>query len=364
MNVLHLLATGGTGGIETLCREYAEESQHRNIFLFIWKGGSTAEALKAAGKEVIVLNSNFQKTVNTFFSILKICKRSKIDVVIVQHASPISHVYAVLLRKMNKNLKIIAYAHGNAADMGGFENDKHARLKKAAIKLSLDNADRVIAISNSVKNSLISRFGTDKKKIDIVYNGVDLKKFKKNEIKNSFCKLIYVGRLIEQKGVQNTIEVLAQLPLHDKFHFNIIGDGYYRNTLEALVEKYDLRPSVTFWGTQKNVSEFLSEADIFIHLPEWEEGFGITIVEAMAAGLLVICRNTGAISEVVNNSVDGIVLSRDGFREELPQILLNIEHNPEKYVQVRKEAVKSAEKFSIEEYAKKMDSIVSKCRKS
>lgn len=54
-------------------------------------------------------------------------------------------------------------------------------------------------------------------------------------------------------------------------------------------------------GTRYNIPELLNDADIFIHMPEWEEGFGITIIEAMAAGVICVCSNNGAISEIINN---------------------------------------------------------------
>ena len=52
MKVLHMLSAGGTGGIETLCREYASFSKNDNVYIFLWSGGYNAKKIKDAGSNI------------------------------------------------------------------------------------------------------------------------------------------------------------------------------------------------------------------------------------------------------------------------------------------------------------------------
>ena len=93
------------------------------------------------------------------------------------------------------------------------------------------------------------------------------------------------------------------------FEFQIIGDGPYKTKLESLVKEQHLENKVVFLGTRYDVSQLLEKADIFVHVPIIEEGFGITIVEAMASGKLCICSNSGAISEIIENDGNGFLVN-------------------------------------------------------
>ena len=96
IKVLHLLAGGSTGGIESLIKDYNEKSKHENVFLFFFNGGVITDELINKGNKVYVLN----KTNKQFFSILKdfikICKENKIQVVISHHSSPLFKVLLII----------------------------------------------------------------------------------------------------------------------------------------------------------------------------------------------------------------------------------------------------------------------------
>lgn len=103
-------------------------------------------------------------------------------------------------------------------------------IRKKILSYSLRNADKTIAISQSVKNSLIKHLKTPEEKIQVIYNGTNIEKFSCpiRRLSNPL-KLIYVGRLIEEKGIQNTLKALTYFTPGMKYHFQIVGNGPYKN---------------------------------------------------------------------------------------------------------------------------------------
>ena len=158
MNVLHLLVKGEAGGIESLCRDYANYSNNKNVFAFL-KGVDSVNAvkMKKSGHTVIELNYSSQKAIGVWKNLNKQIKLYSIDEIVVHHASPILYLFAWGLKLKNSYLKIVAYAHCEAEDM--LSGSGKLSIKDKIIVHSFANSDKVIAISSAVRSSLIECFG-------------------------------------------------------------------------------------------------------------------------------------------------------------------------------------------------------------
>lgn len=356
MNVMHLLATAGTGGIETLCKDYNGHSKNNNVFVVLWgENGIIANSIRENGGTVIELNSSKKDITKVYKRLCVIVKEYSIEAVVVHHAAPIMHFYMQLLKVKYGNIKTIAYAHGAAEDMCRHNDSKGLTLRKAVLSLSLKNSTQVIAISNGVKKTLTSFLNVRPDKIKVIYNGTDTSRFVPNiNEKSVTIKLIYIGRLIKEKGVQTTLQCLSKLPKNFDWKFDIVGDGAFRHILEQQAVELGLTDRVSFLGNRNDVPELLKTHDIFIHMPEWEEGFGITIIEAMASGLLCICKVSGGIPEIIDNGINGILVHD---KDELTNTLTNIlfQGLNSSVSTIRENAVKKAELFDIKEYSRHLD---------
>ena len=124
------------------------------------------------------------------------------------------HIYMQLLKCHYRYLKTIAYAHGSAEDMCRHNDPNGLFIRKIILKASLKRSTKVIAISKDVKNSLIDYLRIPEDHISVIYNGIDTSRFTTNIQKDLHypARLIYVGRLIKEKGVQLTLEALSNLP--------------------------------------------------------------------------------------------------------------------------------------------------------
>lgn len=114
---------------------------------------------------------------------------------------------------------------------------------------------------------------------------------------------VYVGSLIERKGVDTLLESFALAVERDPsrpWHLTLVGDGPLREQLEARVAELGFGERVTFVGTvpPEEVGGYLRAADVLVHLSAYET-FGITIIEAAAAGLPVVVTRCGGPEETM-----------------------------------------------------------------
>ncbi|HJO91123.1 MAG TPA: glycosyltransferase [Anaerolineales bacterium] len=178
----------------------------------------------------------------------------------------------------------------------------------------------------------------------IVHPGVNTQYFRPNrESKSDVPTLIAVTRLVESKGLDDLVRACSVL--RDKelqFHCNIVGDGPVYHQLQSQIHNSSLGEYITLNGalTSVDIVQLLSEAWIFVlpcvrilggqgdHPGEFvsvvEDGIPSSIVEAMSVGLPVVTTDVGSLPEIVENSVNGIVISErdpDGLSEALLQLI-------------------------------------------
>ncbi|HTL48503.1 MAG TPA: glycosyltransferase [Verrucomicrobiae bacterium] len=181
---------------------------------------------------------------------------------------------------------------------------------------------RAIAISEPVGKSLAQGFGVPREKIRIVNNGVDVElldeqyqKLNAAEAKKSFGldprdKVVgIVARLVNDKGHEYLIRaaqsLLGRIP---DVRLLIVGDGRERMPLERLAVSLDLQKNVHFTGNLTDVPRALAAMDIFAFPATWREGFGLSIVEAMACAKPVIVTNIWALNSLIEDRKTGILV--------------------------------------------------------
>jgi glycosyltransferase involved in cell wall biosynthesis len=179
-------------------------------------------------------------------------------------------------------------------------------------------SDRIIAVSEAVKASVIHYDHISPKKIEVIYNGIDLsqgeQRINRSEVRAQLgirpeeMAIGVVARLEEQKGHKVLLEALSQIPeLPPSLKVLIIGDGKLRSQLEQDTLKRGLSSQVIFLGTRKPIFPILKALDLFL-LPSLWEGFSMAILEAMAMGLPVIATKVGGAEEVITSGQHGLLI--------------------------------------------------------
>ena len=215
MNVLHMQLSGGFGGIATLSREISKYSQDQNVFVFLFEGGCVADEMKAEGIPVYVLNASHKSDKKAKQEYLDICRKHNIDVIVSHTGCFMEFRILLFLKKKIPTVKIFMYEHCDMADaMGsGWKGIVNRMLYRKCFSM----AQGGIAISKYVKRTALQLTPGEDSKIEVVYNGVDLDKFQyiKRERKD-YLRIIYVGRIVPEKGCDLLIQAISDLPQNVK----------------------------------------------------------------------------------------------------------------------------------------------------
>ena len=183
-----------------------------------------------------------------------------------------------------------------------------------------NNFNAIAAVSTTAKKSLLSNYSLDNLFIKTVYHAYEDEVFySKIKQKEPFetIRILYVGRFIECKGVELIFNIADKLPDID---FTLIGDGPLKQSmLKASTKNVSI---LDFTSSRIDLSILMRRHDILIQpslrTQDWEELFGMAIIEGMASGLVPICTaHAGPMSILTNTHLESNLLHEGVRREEL-----------------------------------------------
>lgn len=193
-------------------------------------------------------------------------------------------------------------------DMGILRDSKH----HAAYRMMANLPDAVLAVSEEVRKYSINVDKIDPKRVETLYNGLDLGDWLTAARRPSPTPVIKtVGNVRRVKGhdvLLKAAALVAQKYPDARFSIGggILEPEFYRE-LQELVRAFGLESRFTLEGSVSDLQSYLADATLFV-LPSRSEGFSNAIVEAMAAGLPVIATNVGGNAEAVGDGVTGRIV--------------------------------------------------------
>lgn len=248
-------------------------------------------------------------------------------------------------------------------DVSGYirKNDRNV------YKKLFEGGDLFLAISNYMRNRLI-QLGCPQEKIIVHHMGIDLQKFKftlRQLPLDGRIKILTVARLVEKKGLNYSIEAVAQvIPKYPNIEYKIVGDGPLRNTLNGLIDELGVREQIKLvgWKDSSEVKALMGKAHIFLlHSVTATngdmEGIPVSLMEAQAVGVPVISTYHSGIPELVQDGKSGFLVSEknvDAFSERLSYL---IEH-PEEWLEMGRNGRNFVEeKYDNVQLTKKLENI-------
>lgn len=362
MKVLHLFAAGGTGGIEVLFKNIVlQNNTIENICGFLFEEGNIYEELNKSN--VITFSLKNVKYNQKIKYISQYCLGNSIDVIVMHHGGLNCNRIYIKLKKVLKNtdIKFIRYMHAcfdfNAFGMG--KNFIKNLLIKNRMQKAIDCSDYIIYISEASKKSFENNFKIYTKG-KVIYNGI-AEEFYENvptrNVEKNFDKIIYIGRLNKVKGVHLLIEAVERLVKGNKNVFlTVVGDGEEKEKLEKMIIDYGIENNVKFLGRRDDVIDILDKNDIFVYPSTWEEGFGISVVEAMARGCISITFKKGGLVEIIQDGVNGFIV--DNVNSERLAEKIDYAINNKEKRKIVDNALESARAYSINTTIVKFESII------
>jgi len=184
--------------------------------------------------------------------------------------------------------------------------------------------DRTIAISEPVRRHLREVFHVPEERIRLISNGVDTARFasvpdaeavrryrETHGLPADRLVIGSIGRLAggRVKGFDLLLGAAQHLlPDVPNLHVLIVGDGPRRAFLEETIKQFRLDGRVHLVGTEGDIRLPLAAMDVFVFPVRWNEGFGLSLVEAMAAGKPVVATRVGAVPDIVRHGQDGWIV--------------------------------------------------------
>ncbi len=165
--------------------------------------------------------------------------------------------------------------------------------------------NRIVAVSESVKQDFIDIFQWTSENISVLYNTNESEKIRKNSkenidiFKNSEFNLISVGSLKPVKGFDRLVRIHAHLRKNGiPVHTYILGKGPQKNELEKLIQEYEISDSFTLLGYDTNPYKYVAKADLFI-CSSWREGFSTAASESLIVGTPVCTVEVSGMKEML-----------------------------------------------------------------
>ena len=233
------------------------------------------------------------------------------------HAHDWLVAYAAKTLKNSYEIPIVATIHATESGRNSGIHDETQRYINDTEWLLTYEATEVIVNSNYMKCELQRLFGLPFEKINVVPNGINLNNFSGVEKDYDFRRqyamdnekiILYVGRLVYEKGIQNLISAMPKIlqGYHDT-KLVIAGKGGMFDELKAQSDSMGLGNKVYFTGylNSKQVQKMYKCADIAV-FPSTYEPFGIVALEAMLAGIPTVVSDVGGLNEIVEHGVDGM----------------------------------------------------------
>ena len=286
----------------------------------------------------------------------KIIKEKKYDIVIDYSSN--------LLKYNNLDIKVpvFAWIHFSLTFGEKLSADKIEKYKKQYKKY-----EKILAICDTMRDEFVKILGMDEKKVELVYNPIDLETIRKkaeniDKKYEDYLKKDYflqVSRLTEQKQPEHLVDIyykLKQQGIKEKLYF--IGNGDKIELIRQKIREFNLENDVVLLGQIENPYPFFKNAKLFVHTAKYE-GLPTVLLESLTLGTPVVSYDcpTGPKDILGKNSEYGKLIplnDKDTFVKEVYELM----KNDEKYENYRKISLVRADDFSLQNNKAKLQALI------
>jgi len=292
-------------------------------------GGEVAGWLRRAGIEVTVLGVRGKWDAIKLFRLARLLRTRQIDLLHTHlfHAD-LAGRFAAILAGVDHVIHTVHVAEGRARPW-----------QFAFARLMQRFCDRIVCVSQNVMDFHRRKTGIKRSLYKVIHNGVDINAYSRDadarkrirdnwQLAEDDFLAAFVGRLDYQKGISTLLEAITQLAEKGSpVNIVLAGAGPQRKAVENHIASAPGGSLCRLLGFTNDIRSVLSAADALVMPSRWE-GFGLSALEALAAGLPVIATSVPGLREVVINNVTGILINPDD-PAALAAAIQTLRQNPE-----------------------------------
>jgi glycosyltransferase involved in cell wall biosynthesis len=327
IKILECIRQGKIGGGESHLLSLIEhlDRSHFEPSVLSFTDGPMIGRLEQMGVAHQVIHTEKPFDVRVWGKVKKFLKANGIELV---HAHGTRANSNILWAARSLGIPVVYTIHG-----WSFHQDQHPLVRLIRIwgeKYLVSRSDRNISVSSSNQQSgkeFIKSFDSI-----VINNGIDNKKFDPQRnypdiraelgIPSGATLVLFIARFTAHKQPLALLDAFAKaLSSNPDMHLLMVGDGDQQAKAIETVNRLGLGANVHFQSFRQDVPDVLAAADIFV-LPSLWEGLPIGLLEAMAMGKAVIATRVDGTSEIVQDGVNGIMVSTDGLVANLEKALL------------------------------------------
>lgn len=258
---------------------------------------------------------------------------------------------------IDKKAKSIAWNHGsieNLLEQSEYKN----KIKYGKV---LNNFNKIVAISNKTKESIVAVYPEYENKIELIYNGYNfneivVKSEELTQIDFEADSLMFLGRLEKAKGVFELVNLylcLFNRGFRKKLY--LFGEGEEKENLQKFINDNNLGEYVILAGYSKNPYPYIKKSSYIIML-SYAEGFPTVFVEGLSLGVGFISTEVGGTCELSNNGLCGFI-SND-FNELENYIFTELAKDKEDRIIIKNNCLEYIKNYSLETQIKKIKTLL------
>ena len=223
------------------------------------------------------------------------------------------------------------------------------KIRTRLAKFLIPRAGCIRVVSDRIKKSLISSFEIHASRIVVLPIFVDVRKIQEAEIKTDLRQkypqfdfiILMVSRFTKEKNIGLAIETITKIvKKYPKTGLIIAGDGPEREKLKLQITNCKLQKNVILEPWTDDLESYYKTADLFLLTSNYE-GYGMAVVEAMAAGCSVVMTDVGLAGEILKNGENGFVIpvsDKQGLERAILELIDNRKLS-QKFIQKSKEII-------------------------
>lgn len=264
---------------------------------------------------------------------------------------------------------VIGFRPGICADLAGYSVKAKRRITwwhhgefyvdRVAYGAMCSKMNAVAVVSQSCKAMLQEKLPEIESKLVCIPNMLDAvaigQKAGNSPYTGDILHIVSVGRLAPEKYFENVFpaaKALRQAGID--FAWHVIGDGFERSKLEALIAENDLKDHVILDGSKTNPYPYMKYADLFVH-PSYVESQGLTVLEAMALGVPCVVTKSRGPCEFIEDGINGLLTEQSP--ESLTEKVLSILTDKTLFQSIKENTV-CPEQFAPDRVMKQIEELI------
>lgn len=341
MKILHIISSLEIGGAQRLVSDllplFKKQGIEATLLVYKKVGSAFENKLAENGIEIISLEKQNYRSPFLIFKLHRIIR--DYDIV---HVHLFPSLYQAAVAAIGIRIPLVYTEHNT------YNGRRRFAFFRYIEKWIYSRYQKVISINDETQNSLVEWLQPKSKNRFIpINNGVDINSFKM-PFREDFNKtLIMISRFSAQKDQATVIKAMRLIP--DDIRLMFVGDGTTMHDCKELARAEGVEDRIDFLGARSDIPYLLSKAYIGIQSSKWE-GFGLTAVEIMAAGIPIVASSVEGLKQVVS---DAGVLFKAGDEKELATAVNKLLNDRELYLSVAKKCSVRSKEYDLSRMATK-----------